>query len=549
MEIDATSHTLDISSFGLGITKPSQEEDDDGTDALVDSALLSEKPRPPDRESLTDVMQRENNLIRLTGIKQIVFDNLRTKYLSMTPAMQTALRHFVVFPRSFNLHAATSVAGLNDADLVRMQGMLDSMIHTNFVTTTKGRYEINEAARLFLNEDDTVFNDNLISNTLDVAQKRFINHFKTQLGQLQDDRIHTKGFWREQAMALYDSERDNMEFSEYLLNGRNSDLREFLSAGITVMRYCVSAADRERLLRKALSEDDTSTENIFLSLGLEAPTASTSSTETALHGAGPVGFDRAHRARLYLALSEALFDQLKMEEAENPLKCADELTRDLCQQLPRNGEVTPWGIVDSVLVNLLMSNLRFGTNRFKEAQGYCVRALTTLRDAGLGRSTFGINAMSNLVQCYLSAGRLDKAKSVAGKLLDTLNEMRYTGMPIYADALGVCAMVSMAEHNYSEAERQYGTAVETVHTWGSKEWTGVPLQHCMDLDLWLMEGLADAIQSQGRSAEAAELLEKASEIRERRHLPETPLVSKDDQEEMIQTERDLKSRSSLRHLY
>ena len=142
--------------------------------------------------------------------------------------------------------------------------MLESMIQTNFVTTAKGRYELNDAARLFLNEDESVMNDHITGCTYHVAQKRFISHYQKQLSQLQDDNIHKVGWLREQAMALYDCERENMEFSEYLLNGRVTDLRAFLSAGITVMRYCVSANNRERMLRKALSEDETSTEDIIL---------------------------------------------------------------------------------------------------------------------------------------------------------------------------------------------------------------------------------------------------------------------------------------------
>lgn len=480
----------------------------------MSSALVAAKEYARDNDSTlkTDV-ETHQSLQRMTGIRHIVFDNLRTKYNAMDPVMQSALRHFVIFPRSFNLPAAASVAGLSTTPFAPMQDMLNSMIHENFVTTLHGRYELNEVARVFLNEDPTVFNDNIASSTYDVAQDRFIKHYQQELMRLRDDKIHKVGWHREDAMALYDSERENMEFSEYLLSGRKVELRTFLSAGITVMRYCVSAVNRERVIEKALSDDEASKEDVFAALGSGGDMSTKSPSGDEREEMTPC--DKSHRARLQLALSEAYFDQLKTEDAEAPLLRALGLMGKVS---PRCG--TPaTGIVDSVLILLLLSNLRLKANRIRDARKLCVKALHILAEAGLGKSTFGINAMSNLVTIYLFDGHLERAKSVASKLLDTLNTMRYNGMPIYADALGVCAMVSVSEGNFAEAEQQYGTALQTVGKWGSKEWTGIPMEHCLDLDLWLMEGLAEAIRNQGRVEEAGLLEERAREDRRSRGLP------------------------------
>lgn len=83
----------------------------------------------------------------------------------------------------------------------------------------------------------------------DIVHKWFITH-RELLSRLQDDKINRRGWVREQAMASYDCEGENMEFSEFFLNGRNDDLCAFLSAGITVMRYCVSASNREAYVAK-----------------------------------------------------------------------------------------------------------------------------------------------------------------------------------------------------------------------------------------------------------------------------------------------------------
>lgn len=551
MSIDVATVPLEeMSSFSLGLGSTGvplsiADEHEDPTDELVKSALVAAKEYANRPLNLKDVLDQETELRRMTGIKKIVFDNLRAKYIAMTPNMQSALRHFIIFPRTFNLKAATAIAGLDDSQdtqLVSMQGMLNSLIETNFIATNKGRYELNEAARLFLNEDNSVLNDNINGMTYQVAQERFIDHYRKQLKQMLDDDIHRIGWLREQAMALYDSERENMEFSEYLLNGRNSDLRQFLSVGITVMRYCVSATNRERILLKALSEDETSSEDIMKSLG--HPNLSLydvlprSELETAREEQ-----DKYCRARLFLALSEAYFDQLKMKEAEVPLLKALKLFGDL---KPNSGT-----IVDSVLVLLLLSNLRLAADRIKEARVTCIKALCILAEAGLGRSTFGINAMSNLVTIYLMEGHQEKAKSVSRRLLDTLNTMRYTGMPIYADALGVCAMLSMAEGNYKEAEKQYARALETVGKWGSKDWTGIPVQHCLDLDLWLMEGLAEAARRQGKEQDAQLLEQRAAKDRKSRGLPRHVSLQdhlSDDREEVSSSGLD-RSLSMARHIY
>lgn len=555
IELDVTKPPADeISSFSLGLGSSGAqntftEENEDPTDELVKSALVAAKEYANRPLNLRDIVDQETELRRMTGIKKIVFDNLRSKYVAMAPNMQSAIRHFIIFPRTFNLKAATAIAGLDDsqdAQLVSMQGMLNSLIETNFIITDKGRYELNEAARLFLNEDSSVLNDNISGSTYQVAQERFIDHYRRQLKQMLDDDIHRIGWLREQAMALYDSERENMEFSEYLLNGRNSDLRQFLSAGITVMRYCVSATNRERLLLKALSEDETSTEDIMKSLGRTSSSVLDVSSAHELESNRSKEQDKHYRARLFLALSEAYFDQLKMKEAELPLLKALKLMGDL---KPNSGNSST--IVDSVLVLLLLSNLRLATDRIREARENCVKALRILAEAGLGRSTFGINAMSNLVTIYLMEGQKEKAKAVSGRLLDTLNTMRYTGMPIYADALGVCGMLSMAEGDYKEAERQYARALETVGKWGSKDWTGIPVQHCLDLDLWLMEGLAEALRRQGKEQDAQVLEQRAAEDRESRGLPRHVSLQHlmSDARAEVNSSGIIRSLSSVRHIY
>eukprot|EP00168_Porphyra_purpurea_P018219 TRINITY_DN6672_c0_g1_i1.p2 TRINITY_DN6672_c0_g1~~TRINITY_DN6672_c0_g1_i1.p2 ORF type:complete len:289 (-),score=76.69 TRINITY_DN6672_c0_g1_i1:643-1509(-) len=59
-------------------------------------------------------------------------------------------------------------------------------------------------------------------------------------------------------MAVYDVERDNMDAAAQVARASTSEkpLRHFLTAGATVMRYCVPAASRVEYLRQAVEATD-----------------------------------------------------------------------------------------------------------------------------------------------------------------------------------------------------------------------------------------------------------------------------------------------------
>lgn len=504
--------------------------DVDGTEALVQNALVAAQTATsnvvsPHIGRLRDVMEQQRDLLRMAGIKDIVFDNLRSQFLSLPLPVQSTLRHLVVFPCSFDARAATTVAGSNPFGVT---DMLQSLVGSNFmIPVGKGRFQLNDTVKMFLCEDTTIGALDT-SDSYHTALSRFRTYYRKQLEQFRDDNIHKVGWQREKAMLVYDSERANMQFAEFLCQRNSREmLRDFLSAGITVMRYCVNANEREAILLKALSDEEVSTHTNVLLKGERSLLRPQDDPETAAARLR----DNSNKARLQLALSEAYFDQLKVKEAEQALLKALSLMggeNDIATGNEFGAASSAAGggqqsgstasIVDSVLVLLLLSNVRMCTNRVREARTLCVKALRILAAADLGRSTFGINAMANLTAIYLEEQHLEKASVVATRLVDTLNNMRFTKMPIFADALGVVGMVSMAQGRYHDAEQQFGSAVEIVKLWGAKEWTARPVQHCLDLDIWLLDNLASAIAKQGRSHEASLLKAQATQMRRERGL-------------------------------
>lgn len=563
-ESGSALHVDSLGSIGQSIVPEIVDDvladDEDGTEALVQNALAIAQANAnavvPHMEQLRGAMEQQRELLRMTGVKEIVFDNLRSQFIALPATFQSALRHLVVFPSSFDTRAATTVTGSNPFGVT---DMLQCLVGSNFVSPVgKGRFQLNDTVKMFLCEDSTISALDT-SDSYRTALSRFRVYFRKQLEQFQDDNIHKVGWQREKAMLVYDSERANMQFAEFL-SQRNSRemLRDFLSAGITVMRYCVNANEREAIILKALSDEEASTHTNVLLKGEPVslrPQNDPESKATMLR-------DHSNKARLQLALSEAYFDQLKIADAEEALLKALSLmgsgneigsasaaggTSGVGSSTGSRSNSTT-SIVDSVLVLLLLSNVRMSTKRVREARTLCVKALRILAAAGLGRSTFGINAMANLTAIYLEEGHVDKASVVATRLVDTLNNMRFTKMPIFADALGVVGMVSMAQGRYHDAEQQFGNAVEIVKMWGAKEWTARPVQHCLDLDVWLLESLAAAIAKQDRSHESSLLTAQAAQMRRERGLHDRNASHKTALEfPTMSIMRDMKT--GPRHLY
>lgn len=594
-----------------------------------------------------DALVSVADLRRVTGLRRVVFDSIRGRVSCLPPASQRALLLLSVFPRTFDLDAATSVL----ASRIAPREVLAPLLGAQLLTSVDDRLELNAVAKLFVTEE-TLPIKNLTLTDADAAtvaarelgdppptdltqslvaagRARFVSYFQSVLRSLDDESIHKLGWARERAMAVYDVERDNMDAAAQIARASASEkpLRQFLTAGASIMRYCVPAFSRVDYLCKAVEATDAAstspptkldagggrggrggvdaggdtsmlppisphsaaaakTERVAeataavaqvvaahkaAAVATEAAAAAAEAAAAADATGGPVGdrllpldgaaaaarrqreeaeIERARvaaaaamaagdggggsamgggeaaipagvcpelrsKARLHLALGEAHCDTLNVEAAEEPLQRAMELM----------GEVSPARsclpeLIDSVLVLLLVASIRMQATppRTREARALLVRALRVLTAAGLGKTTLAVNAMTNLTQIHLRRGELLKARSVVSQLLDVLDTMRYSKMPIYADALGSQAMVSLALGDAPAAERQFSAALEVVAEWGTKTWGSLPVQHCLDLDLWLLEGLARAMRVQGRVEDAAYVTQKAREGRVSRQL-------------------------------
>jgi len=475
-------------------------------------------------------------LNRSAALKSLIFDSVRDRYARLPEVSRKTLRELSVFPGTFDLAGAGAIMGVEDAGINTKSVLdgLEALFKDNFLKFDGERVQLNDVAKLFIHEDAALSPDGTYTIEMDVAKDRLVDHFTSVLNNLNNCSIHKLGWAREQAMKVYDLDRHNMEFT-YFLSSRLSKkrLRQFLAAGAAIMRFCVGAQTRITYFENALKEDETS--NAYLALDSSVSTAQTGDSATS---ADDVHESKRREARLELALGEAFLDTLAPGDAEAPISRALALLSVTEKARSKETKATPAAfmdpsssgaaIVDNVLVLLLLANLRMDSGNTDAAHVLLVKALKVLTTKGMGRTTFAVNALTNLVAIYLQKGETEKAKGVASELLDVLHMMKYQNMPIYADVLGVMATVSMAEGNGREAERQFAAALEIVTSWGTKQWSDIPVQHCLDLDLWLMQGLAKALKVQGRDSESSQMLALARQAWANRGLNQMPLVSDED---------------------
>ena len=595
----------------------------------------------------------------MTGLRRIVFNNLREKYWKQTLPECQFLKSLIIFPKTFNLKAVRqicscylvafpnrttttngnttstststtgtsgSLAGTNGVVQLeenQLERLLNEFIERGFlVPVGNNRYEVDTVVKNFLSTDvsfteqSSAADQGAMSSTtpsaamtrvVEEVRPRFVDYYSKVMHELNHDNLFKQGWFRERSMGAYDIERDNFEYAQMLMKeGDEKKFREFLCAGLDVMRYCVNGRQRIHVLKSVLSSDekkkddgfgevglgfgsnshghdglafgselggdhhsgfhgngmdisDTMTtlsgvhgnssgtshdilDNIFKQSNHEAEEAN-SRYEKQSHGKNGDGIRRQlsfgdltncfdngstwsssaalckeivkRKARLNLALGEAYFDTLDLEKAEPPLQKAINLMSDHEHELDDN-----FMSVHGVLATLLLANLKMRLQHWQEARSLLIGGLKLLQKKGMGKTTYAINAMLNLVGVYVAKREFSKAKVLSRQLLDCLIAMGYEDLPIMADARGQTGLVYMSLGEYKQAEEQFSSALEIIAGWSrKKKWKDIPIQHCLELDLWLMEGWAKAIYMQGRHPEAQDIIQKADQDRSARGLP------------------------------
>jgi tetratricopeptide (TPR) repeat protein len=409
----------------------------------------------------------------------------------------------------------------------------------------------------------------------DLIARRFVAHYGTILAILSDTpSINRNGMERYKAMRFFDAERKNVKHALHLAAVLGSKIElDFLRKGAAVIRYCTDAKTRALLFQSALdgtaypADETTSMFSVinetpellgsvsYGTIGMENQVLSSTGSlppeamAEISYEPGPVwplepeecmpgeiidvlnpksqdpevvlaeADDNCvwwhNTARIYLALGEAYFDMLRIDKAEKPLEKALDIL-DLRNRRPE----CPLKTASVVLANLLLAEIRALRGDTETAKRKLYYALSLLSGAGMTESTYTVNAMNTLVNVQMSSGSYEDALRTSSKMLDILVSLGYDEMPIYADALGTTGVVYLNMKHLDDAERLFCKALEVINTWFAKAaWKKlVPYEHCQDLDIWLLEGLAKVNDAQGNIVQADSLRENALRKRAQRGL-------------------------------
>jgi len=86
---------------------------------------------------------------------------------------------------------------------------------------------------------------------------------------------------------------------------------------------------------------------------------------------------------------------------------------------------------------------------------------------------------------------------------------------------------------------------QIIANWGAKDvWGDIPIQHCLDLDVWLMEGFAQTLFAQNKLESAQNMMEMAHGARVARGLP---IEDSDGLDDMLS--KGINRLMSNRHIY
>ncbi|KAA8497120.1 hypothetical protein FVE85_0849 [Porphyridium purpureum] len=415
-------------------------------------------------------------------------DTVRSVYEMLPDSSKDAFICLGVFPRCFDIHAAAAVCNIDGVEecyrVLQPLLQLDLLCACGLFSGLDGtqRAELSKPARMFLSPE-TLSNSSFMHNAyvedvLSKANRRFIDHFIRRLEGLNSLETYKQGKVRERLMQTYDIDRHNYEtlFSRTRTSGVCDHARALTAAPI-VMRFCVGARSRLKYFQRVLK----------------------SMQDIVCH----VRRQELHVARVELGLAEAFMDLLMLRHAEAPLQRALDYYEPFLERREFENDMQ---IIDACLCVLIKANLHLMQGDIDQTNVITVRVLKLLYSHGMGKTTLAVNALANLISCKLARSELTAAAKLNCKVLEVLKCMQYSELPIYADLLGVAGVVSLLMKDPIGAETSFRGALAIVCKFGDKKWFDAPLQHCLDLDLWLMKGLAHALSDQGNQKESDELI-------------------------------------------
>lgn len=428
--------------------------------------------------------QQNKPISQITSHHSLTQD-FHARLSSLPKFLADGLNHLLLFPVSFSAESAYDVMGLqnhNQHALDIPTDFLQPLIETNLVQPLpSGRYGVNAIVKSLSASPSS-------QNNVE-ARRKFVSHFLNKLSPFDAKSMSMKGEHRLQGMKMYDAEKQNMKAAFDMCDeiGGKALRLILLTQAATVMRYCLSPHERIKLFRKTIEN-----------LEFEEGASRSDNVES--------------ECRIRLALAEAYFDILSLEEAEEPLQRAIGMMAGVS-----GGGVL--SIASSVLTLLLLAEICISKRDFEEAKKLLVQALCSLKEADMRKSTFAVCCLLNLASVYNHLDCMDEAFRSVNTSLEILISSGFGDMPIYADALKTLASVHLNEGDIENAKGFAFSALNIIEKWKVKtEWDNAPFQHCGHVDIFTMELMSKTYLAQNQQGEADRLMTRAQHRRIERQL-------------------------------
>eukprot|EP00871_Galdieria_phlegrea_P003539 jgi/Galph1/4186/GphlegSOOS_G2820.1 len=412
---------------------------------------------------------------------------------------QILLRLLTMFQGTFSLEAARAI-GTTMSETVLIKAM-KTFLWNNFIYIDDAdRFSMNPLVKKYFEEQCRKIFDTTWKTVWCQAEDCVYFYFREQLKQLTaNHKVYLSGKDRYVAMRFIDRERENIRMClEYARKRGKLFLQEFLSNGGVVFRFGLGGEKRVQYFKE--------------SLGMCASCLERSCSISSLVSSSIAGFSwhTEQEAILLHYLGESYADCMHWEEAEMCTRLSIELMNSLYS------ENQHFSMIPSLL---LLSNILYETERFEEAKQTITSVMEYIHKYNLYYSSYTANSLIVLVNLFLQQNDLFNARKTATDLLDIVKSIEFDELPLFSETLGMFGLISHAESQLAQAEKEFRQALDSLKCWSSPHlWFDVPMKHCMDLDLWLMESLSRVLRAQDKHNEAEEYVERIQLVAQERHL-------------------------------
>mmetsp|Transcript_5013 Transcript_5013/g.8719 ORF Transcript_5013/g.8719 Transcript_5013/m.8719 type:complete len:933 (-) Transcript_5013:553-3351(-) len=430
-----------------------------------------------------DSNARSNKLSRADLTK------MRERFSLLSLAQREALVQARVFPGPFSLSSAVVVWGLPQHNRVEAMNLMFALTEKELVVCREdGQFILSEYATQFLDEDPVVRSSLQVEPLVHRARTSFSALHAHTLSSLGGLTLIRSSRQREELIRCHDTKMVDFEMAFNYSKEVSGELwHSTAEAMADVMRFTIPYQRRVVVFQEICEVLDAqgTAENSVDVMKAKSPGLC------------------IERARLQLALAEAYMDGLMFEKAEPPVLSA-------LVFLTRSNRPTPIEVAMNATALLILAKIRSATKQTHHAHLLLLRALELLTEGGLNETLLGLNAFSNLAGLYLGQGELEKAKRIIQQAISVSQALSLNSSPDFASVLGVRAIAELVCGRYQEAQSLFLQALKTLDAWRGQAWVHcVPVQHCCDLEIWLLEGLAKSLGVLGDRKEAEQVVNKA----------------------------------------